>query len=80
VKNRRCLMWSVLRLGNDGAPRSSSFGTGVFGVGVVEFLCPCTTRLIESELLVTCGELNNDDSGWVLCVGLSLSRLFVRSV
>lgn len=51
----------VLRLDNDGVPKSSSFCTGVFGVGVVEFLCSCTTRLAESERLVTCGELNNDD-------------------
>jgi hypothetical protein len=43
----------VLRLGNDGASRSSSFGARfkVLGVGVV-FFWPCAIHLAKSELLV----------------------------
>jgi hypothetical protein len=39
------------------------------GVGGVEFLWPCAARLAESEMSVPCVELDNDDSGWVLCGG-----------
>jgi hypothetical protein len=46
------------------------------GVGIVEFLWSCTDRLEKSELLIPCVELGIDDSRWVLCVRLSLSRLF----
>jgi hypothetical protein len=52
----------------------------VLSVAVVEFLWPCAARLAESRLLITCVELDNDDSGWVLCVGLSFPGLFVHSV
>jgi hypothetical protein len=53
----------VLRPGNDGVSRSSSFGARfkVLGVGVV-FFWPCAIHLAKSELLVPCVELGNDDS------------------
>ena len=37
-------------------------------------------RLAESELLVACVELGNDNSRWVVCVGLPFFMLFVCSV
>jgi hypothetical protein len=36
----------------------------------------CVARLAESELLVPCVELDNNDTGWALCVGLPLHVLF----
>jgi hypothetical protein len=53
VKNRSCLMWGVLRLGNDGAPRSYSLRR-CLDVGIVELLWQCVARLGKSELLVPC--------------------------
>jgi hypothetical protein len=44
------------------------------------FFWPCAARLAESELLVPCVELDNDDSRWALGVGLPLTVLFGHSV
>lgn len=51
-----------------------------FGVGVVVLFWQCATRLAESELLVSCVELGNDDSRRALCLGLPLFVLFRHSV
>jgi hypothetical protein len=80
VKNRSCLAWGVSWLDNNGALRSFFLLCRCLGVDVVEFLWTCVTVLGESELLVPCVELDNDDSGWALCVGLLMSGLVVRSV
>jgi hypothetical protein len=79
VKNQSCLAWGV-----EAWQRRR---TAIFillcrclGVGGVEFLWPCAARLAESEMPVPCVELVKDDSGWILCGGLPLSGLFVRSV
>jgi hypothetical protein len=53
VKNQSCLVWGVLRLRNDGAPRSYSLRR-CLDVGVVELLWKCAARLGKSELLVPC--------------------------
>ena len=37
-------------------------------------------HLAESELLVLCVVLDNDESGWVLYGGLPLFELFMHSV
>jgi hypothetical protein len=34
------------------------------------FFCPCAARLVKSEPLVPCIDLDNDHSGCALCVGL----------
>jgi hypothetical protein len=38
------------------------------------------TRFAESELLVPWVELDNDNSGWVVCEGLPLSEMFMHSI
>ena len=43
----------------------------------VHHLTNLRTHLAELELLVPSVELSNDDSGWALCVGLSLFVHFV---
>jgi hypothetical protein len=52
----------------------------VLGIGAVEFLWPCAVRLAETDLLVPCVELVNDDFGCVLFVGLPFPRLLVHSL
>jgi hypothetical protein len=44
------------------------------------FFWLCAAHLVKSELLVPCVGLGNDDSGWALCVRLSLLVLFGHSV
>jgi hypothetical protein len=61
VKNESCLAWGVSRLGNDSAPWSSSLRC--LGVDIVESLWTCVAHLEESELLLPCVQLGNDDSG-----------------
>jgi hypothetical protein len=51
------------------------------GLGVVGFfLWPYVVRLGESELLLLCVELDNNEPRWSLFVELSLSELLVYPV
>jgi hypothetical protein len=62
VKNRSCLAWAHRSL----FPCLSLFGCRHRRVPLA--LCG---PFWESELLVPCVELDNDDFGWAYCVGLS---------
>jgi hypothetical protein len=69
-------MWGMLRLWQRWHAAIFLLLCGFLGVGVVEFIWPSVAHLAESELLVLCVEVSNEDSGWALYVGLPLSGLF----